>query len=326
MKRTVLVFLSILLLALSAVGCSAKSEYTRTEGYANKSDYADSYYAYGYAEEFEPEAAAEAAMPGEAAVRNDDFAMQSETQALENRKIIRNADVSVQTLTFDTFIEALNSAVSAAGGYIESSSISGRTIRNSEQLRTARFTLRVPADRLDAFLNTVSGLGNVTSQSTSLRDVTTNYVDSEKHLEALRAEQDALLEILRQATTVEDIITVQDRLTYVRYEIESYESILRTYDDQIDFSAVSLRVDEVERETPVEEETFGQEVSRRFRENLEDIGDGFKNFAAGFLGSAPTILITLLILGLIVLIIVLIIRTVRKNHRKKNDPSENKPE
>lgn len=325
MKRIVIILISALLLVGVAFGCASKSESPRAESYYNRNDYADSYYEYGGYAEYEPEAYAEEAKSGMGTVQSSE-PFSSTTQALENRKIIRNADVVAQTLAFDAFLEQLGNAVSSVGGYIESSSVSGRTIRNSEQLRTARFTIRVPADKLDAFLNTVSGLGNVTSQSTSLRDVTTSYVDSEKHLEALRVEQDALLEILAKAETVEDIITVQDRLTYVRYEIESYESILRTYDDQIDLSSVSLRVDEVERETPVEEESFGQEVSRRFSENLEDIGDGFKNFAAGFLGSAPTIIITLLILALIALIVVLIVRAIRKNNRKKNEPSEKKPE
>ncbi len=317
MKRTVLILLGVLLAVAAAFGCSSKSS-ERPESSAYKAGYTDSYYA-DYDMPAEP-AAEEAYYDGESKASNGirgDAGASDAAQALANRKIIRNADVTVQTLAFDAFVEALNNAVTAAGGYIESSSVGGRSIRSSEQLRNARFTIRIPADRLDAFLSDVAGLGNVTSQSTSLRDVTTNYVDSEKHLEALRTEQNALLEILAKATTVEDIITVQDRLTYVRYEIESYEGILRTYDDQVDLSTVSLRVDEVERETPVEEESFGDEVSRRFSESLEDVGDGFKRFAAGFLGSAPVIIVTLLILGLIALIVILIVRAVLKSAKKR---------
>ena len=77
-----------------------------------------------------------------------------------------------------------------------------------------------------------------------------NYVDTETHLAALRTEQESLMRILADAETVEDLIAVQSRLSEVRYEIESYESVLRTYDDQIAMSTVTLRVQEVERETP----------------------------------------------------------------------------
>ena len=177
--------------------------------------------------------------------------------------------------------------------------------------------IRIPADSLDAFLDTVDGLGNVTSMSTSMRDVTTNYVDSEKHLEALRTEQDARLEILKSATTVEDIITVQDRLSYVKYEIESYESILRSYDDQIDLSTVTLYLSEVERETVVEKETFGQEVGRRFKESLESVGDFFRDLGAWLFGNAPSIVVFLVFNGVIVLIIVLSIKGGIKRRAKR---------
>ena len=212
--------------------------------------------------------------------------------------------------------------IAAFSGYVESSSEGGRTYYNQSKLRTAYITVRIPASQLDAFLNTVDGLGNVISKSTGMRDVTTTYIDSEKHLEALRAEQEALLEILKSATTVEDIITVQDRLSYVRYEIESYESILRSYDDQIDYSSVNINISEVERETVVEPETFGQEVNRRFRESMEDVGMFFRDLSAWLIGNAPQIVVFLAFNGIIVLIIVLSIRGGIKRRAKRRAAKE----
>ncbi len=319
MKRIIPIAL-ILLLLCTAIGCASKSAAREDAYYSNS---AGQYYAdAAYEPEYEPEPA-----PMEAAYGFGEESKTSASQspALANRKIIRNADLTVETLQFDAFLNELASYVVSYGGYVESSSIGDRGYRNGQKLHYARYTLRVPADQLDAFLNTVSDLGNVTALNTGLRDVTTNYVDSEKHLESLRVEQEALLEILAKAQTVEDIITVQDRLTYVRYEIESYEAILRTYDDQIALSSVNLTVNEVERETPVEKETFGQEVSRRFNESLTDVGDSCKNFAAGFLGNSPVILMTVIILGVIVLVVVLIIKGIKKRYAKKNAKAQNNP-
>jgi hypothetical protein len=317
MKRIIPIAL-VLLLLCTAIGCSNKSAAREGDSYYANS--ASQYYADAeYEAAYEPEAPAEAAY----GFTNESKTSASQSPALSNRKIIRNADLTVETLQFDTFLEKLSASVGSFGGYVESSSLGDRGYRNGQQLHYARYTIRVPAEQLDAFLNTVSDLGNVTSLNTGLRDVTTNYVDSEKHLESLRVEQQALLEILAKAETVEDIITVQDRLTYVRYEIESYEAILRTYDDQIALSSVNLTVNEVERETPVEKETFGQEVSRRFNESLTDVGDSCKNFAAGFLGNSPIILVTVLILGLIVLVVVLIIKGTKKHYAKKRAKAQN---
>ena len=314
MKKIIPVALAILLLLCTAFGCSAKSA-----AQSPAMDYN------GYAE-YETDAAyapAAAEQKSEYGYTNDSASAPNPSQALANRKIIRNADMNVETLSFDAFLDELSGALSGFGGYIESSSIGNRGYRNGQQLRYAHYTIRVSADRLDEFLNAVSGLGNVTSVNTSLRDVTTNYVDSEKHLESLRVEQQALLEILAKAETVEDIITVQDRLTQVRYEIESYEAILRTYDDQIALSTVSLNINEVEKETPVEKETFGQEVSRRFKESLENVGEFFRNLGAWLFGSAPELIVILAFFGLQALIIVLIVKGAKRSARKRREKAQN---
>ena len=314
MKKIIPVALAILLLLCTAFGCSAKSA-----AQSPSMDYN------GYAE-YETDAAyapAAAEQKSEYGYTNDNASAPNPSQVLANRKIIRNADMNVETLSFDAFLDELSGALSGFGGYIESSSIGNRGYRNGQQLRYAHYTIRVSADRLDEFLNAVSGLGNVTSVNTSLRDVTTNYVDSEKHLESLRVEQQALLEILAKAETVEDIITVQDRLTQVRYEIESYEAILRTYDDQIALSTVSLNINEVEKETPVEKETFGQEVSRRFKESLENVGEFFRNLGAWLFGSAPELIVILAFFGLQALIIVLIVKGAKRSARKRREKAQN---
>lgn len=321
MKRIIPIAL-VLLLLCTAIGCSSKSAAREDSYYANSSSayYADTEAAYPMDEP--AEAPMEAAY-GYNGYANEAKTSASQSPALNNRKIIRNADLTVETLSFDAFLNELASSVGSFGGYVESSSIGDRGYRSGQKLRYARYTIRVPAEQLDAFLDAVSDLGNVTSINTGLRDVTTNYVDSEKHLESLRVEQQALLEILAKAETVEDIITVQDRLTYVRYEIESYEAILRTYDDQIALSSVNLTVNEVEKETPVEKETFGQEVSRRFNESLESVGNGFKSLAAWFLGNAPEIIVVLLFFGAQALIIVLIVKGAKKRAAKKRQKAQN---
>ena len=309
MKRASLIILSVLLLAATAFGCSAKQA-------APDANHSGGYYAAdaAYAEEsmYAPEPA-----EADSVSMSNRTEYQSQSPALENRKIIRNANVSVQTLEFDAFLEKLNEQVESLGGFVETSNIGGRTYYNQTKLRNAYLVVRVPAENLDALLAAVDGLGNVTNMNTGMRDVTTAYIDSEKHLESLRVEQEALLKILESATTVEDLITVQNRLSEVRYEIESYEAILRTYDDQIDLSTVEINLNEAERVTVTEPETFWQEVSRRFKDSMEDVGDNLKSFGAGVMGNAPHIVVFLVINGLIALIVVLIVRGSIKSAAKR---------
>ena len=76
-----------------------------------------------------------------------------------------------------------------------------------------------------------------------------NYVDVESHITALKTEQESLLKMLEQADTIETILAIQNQLTQVRYQLESYESQKRTYDNDLNYSAVYVYVQEVERES-----------------------------------------------------------------------------
>ena len=238
------------------------------------------------------------------------------TGAVAGRKIIKNGDLSIQTREFDQFLEDLNRSILSAGGYVESSSINGNSY-NKNRMRSADITARIPAENLDAFCDQVSDLGNVTYKNLYTRDVTLTYVDLESHVKALRTEQQTLMELLERAQSVEDIITIQSRLSDVLYEIESYESTLRTFDDQIAYSSVHLSIQEVQRETTVEKETAGQEIARRFKENWEDVKEGAARFGINFVSGLPVILVWVVFLGIVVLIVVLIVKGAPRRRAKR---------
>lgn len=308
MKRSVLIIAAVMLSMLMVLsGCSKAQNYSPVRKAA--------YDSYNESLNGEP-------MPAPA-----DNAPSSTVNSdpLINRKIIRNASLSIETLEFDKFVSAINEKVNALGGYVQSNVVRNRSSyyvsgsgKNRElYLRSAEMVFRIPAEKLDEFLSAADGLGNVTSRNETVSDVTESYVDVEARLKSLRTEYDTLLELLSRAENLEEIIMLQDRLTNVRYEIESYEARLRSYDSQIEFSTVSIDLTEVERETAVAEESFSEETSRRFRESLEDVGEGFRDFAAWFIGNLPHILVFLFFAVCIPLVIVLIIVGSVKRRRKR---------
>ncbi len=240
-----------------------------------------------------------------------------QAEALSGRKIIETAYLHVQTLEFDTFLGNLNRAVAEYGGYIETSDIGGRNYYNEKQLRYAYIVLRIPNEKLKAFKALVSDIGNVTSTSTNTEDVTLSYVDTESRLAAYRTEQQTLLSLLEKAEKMEDVLAIQSQLTQVRAEIESYESILRTFDNRINYSTVTIDLNEVERETAVVEETPGEEIARKFRESLEDVGEGFVDFGVWFIGNLPEIIVWIVILGGVTVVIVLICRGGKKRRERR---------
>jgi len=245
----------------------------------------------------------------------DDAAYESCSQ-----KLIKTVDMSVETTEFDELIAQLESKTEELGGYVESSETSGSS--GSAAGRWSYLIIRIPADSLDEFVSLVGENANVTYTSESTEDVTLTYVDMESHLTALRTEQESLLAMLEQADSVESIIAIQSQLTEVRYEIESYESQLRVYDNRVNYSTVYLSIDEVERETSAAAVTFGESVKTKFSDNVYRIGQGFKNFAIGFLGALPFIIVVVVIMAVIFVVCRIVLRRREKKIKQLLEKSE----
>lgn len=243
-----------------------------------------------------------------------------------NRKLIRTFDLDIQTKEFDEVIAGIQAKVQELGGYIEQSSIDSGSAYYSNYNRYSHMTVRIPSDKLDGFIQNVKDTANVTNISESADDITLKYVDVESRKLALETERDRLLELLEKAETVEDIITIESRLSEVRYELEAYTSTLRTYDNQVDYSTVHMNIREVDRETKVEPKTFWEEVTEEFGDSLYDMGRGFRNFGIWFLGSSPYLVLWALIIAVVVFVLRLFGKKKRLRKILKNQPAEFIPE
>ena len=199
----------------------------------------------------------------------------TEEVAATERKLIKNVSLDVETENYDSLIQTVESQVQQLGGYIESRYSNNRQYGNPDYYADNRYTsmtIRIPKEKLDTFLQTMGEESNIVSQSESVTDVTLQYVDLESHKKALVTEQDRLLELLEQAETVEDIMTIESRLSDVRYQIDSMESQLRTYDNQVDYSTVNLSIDEVEQYTPSPDISAGEKMKQGFTDSLKAVG------------------------------------------------------
>ena len=231
-----------------------------------------------------------------------DSSTSSEQSYYGSRKLIRTFELNVETLDFDDFIAAVKKEVSSVGGYIESSRVGGNSYNYSGN-RSADFICRVPSDKLDDFIYTVGGLGNVTYSYEDTKDITLSYVDTEARVKSLQTEYDQLLELLAEAENLDTIILLQQRLTEVRYQLESYKSQLRTYDNLVDYSTVNLSVYEVQRVTPAEAKTVWQRISNDFGDNIYDIYIDAENFFVWFVANIPYFIIWAVIIAAVLFII-----------------------
>ncbi len=253
---------------------------------------------------------------------------EAEQQAAEvetaEKKLIRNMDLYLETTGFDELQTVIEEKTEELGGYIEYSSVSGTADSGN---RYSYMTVRIPTDQLDVFADTLGSSAQVLSKSISVQDVTLSYSDLEAHIASLRTEQETLTEMLAQADSIDTIIAIQNELTNVRYQLESYESQMKILENQISYSTVSIDIQEVKTATVQEDDGFLTRLKDTFSRSIHSLGTGITDFIIFFLGN---ILIILLAAGLAVCVILLIRAVVRRfkkgkgktEKKKKDDSSE----
>ncbi len=324
-KKIVSIVLAVFVLALVLTGCGASSHSGKTDlAYPAEAAPMPAAPDYNYASDSSydydmPDSVSGGSIVGEL------------TEGLVNSntsfdKIIYTSDVELETLEFDQTITDLYDLIERNGAFIESSSISGtgyNTKYYGSVWRSARFSIRVPRENFAGMTGSLASIGNVTYSTTSADNITASFLDTESRLKAYRTEETSLLEMLEKAETVEDMITVQDRLSWVRYEIESLTSTLNNWQNEVDYSTINLNINEVKKytEEPVLPKTFGEEIREGFTSSVSWLKQALRDVIVFLASAAPVLVLPIIILlpaGIIALIIVLCVRGKKKKNRKQD--------
>ena len=181
----------------------------------------------------------------------------------QNAKLIRRAELEIQTEAFDTAAASLEALVEEAGGYFQSAQVEGGSLRDQNAARYGNYVIRLPEENFSAFLDQSGTLGYVVRRSESSENVSQAYYDTETRLAAQRTKQERLLALLAQADTMESIIELENALSETEYEIQSLTTDLEHYDDLIDYATVDLYLAEVLSlsQTPGETAGLGERMA-----------------------------------------------------------------
>lgn len=209
----------------------------------------------------------------------------------QDRKLIRTISMSAETEELETLLTALEEKITELGGYVENREVYNGSTYASHRYRHADLTIRIPADKVDSFVEHVSGVSNVVSSNENIEDVTLTYVDTESRVKALETERDRLLELMEQAQNMSELLEIEGRLTDVRYQLESVASQLKTLENQVSYATVHLNISEVQEYTPVAEKTTWQRIAEGFVDSLEGIWEGAVELFVWVLANSPYLVI-----------------------------------
>ena len=252
----------------------------------------------------EKPAARSLAAPPESAAANR--AQPPSAEALQ-RKIIYTATVNLVVERFDPIPELVQALVGRFDAYVARSQITG--LPGSP--RHGQWTLRVPADRYEAFLIAARELGEVQNVSSDSQDVTEEYYDVEAHARNKKQEETRLLELLSKATgKLDEVLTVEHELTRVRGEIEALEGRLRVLGSLTTMSTVNLDVNEIKGYVPEEAATYATRVRRAWNGSTTELVSTMQTLSVLLVALAPWI--GILLVPVLVVVFLLRIRRTRK--------------
>ncbi|MBR2577340.1 MAG: DUF4349 domain-containing protein [Erysipelotrichaceae bacterium] len=198
----------------------------------------------------------------------DGASLKSASSLTENKKLIVTGDLNMETMDLDPVLKELDANIEKYGGYVQNSSIS-----TSGSYRSYRATIRIPAEEYRNFLGNIESSGNVTYYHENTSDITDTYTDLDARMTSLKAEEERILEFYKEAETIEDLMSIESRLTDIRYEIDSISSRLKNYDLLVSYSTLNIYINETKAYT---------ETSVSFFKRLTNaFSNGWKNFISG---------------------------------------------
>ncbi len=164
-----------------------------------------------------------------------------------DRIVIKNASLSIVVDDPSTTMEKISQMAEDTGGFVVSSNLYKVSKEGGFEVPEGNLTIRVPAEVLDQTLTEIKSLvanpdEDVLSENISGEDVTREYTDLESRLRNLEDTEAQLKEILDQARTTEDVMTVFNQLTSVREQIEIIKGQIQYYDESARLSAISVSI------------------------------------------------------------------------------------
>ncbi len=256
----------------------------------------------------EPEAAFDVSVnddssdSGSSAPKADDIVLLEE-------KLVYYCDLNIETLDYAATIASIRENIAKYDGIIQSEveNDSSRNWYYSDYRKTggtmsSYLQVRIPSANYESFLSELNGAGRITSKSKSVDNISQEYYDTATQIEALQIQERNLLKMFDECETIEDMITVESRLSEIQYQLNALQTHRRYMDMDVAYSYVNINVTEVMEyhydEAPVRKNKFID----RLGNTIKATGKGFLAFLEGLLFLAIRLFPYIIIAGIVCLI------------------------
>ena len=232
--------------------------------------------------------------------------------SLTNDKLVYSCSIDMESMEYKETVDSIRDLIRSADAIIESESESDSDNRwyysnHTKTSGTMRLylTIRVPAAKYEGFVEDLCAIGKVLSKSQNVDNISRQYHDTQARIEALTKEEERLNSMIDLAETIEEMIYIEERLTEVEAQLNSYKTNLAAMDVDVAYSTVHLTLREVMVYTPEVQPTatFGERLVKTFRDSWESFTGFLEGFLFVIIYLLPFVILGAVIAGIIVFII-----------------------
>ncbi|MEO1376529.1 MAG: DUF4349 domain-containing protein [Cyanobacteria bacterium J06635_10] len=167
-----------------------------------------------------------------------DVAQVNESVPKRKPQLIKKARITVIVDSVDQSVDIVGQIINRQQGYLLS--LQQTQLDKSNSRSRATIQMRVPQDVLETTLNELAKLGTVQNRNISAEDVGEQIVDFQARLSNLRRTESNLQKIMDKSGSVKDILNVARELSNVRGEIERITAQLKSLQNQVAYSTITL--------------------------------------------------------------------------------------
>jgi hypothetical protein len=236
------------------------------------------------------------------------------------RKIIYIAQVELIVEDLPRGEEQLKSLIQEQKAYVAKSDMRG----SPGSPRSGSWTIRVPVDRFEAFMEAIAQVGELRHSRTDSDDITDRYYDLKAHLKNNEVEEEGLQKLyLEKSSTgkLDDLLAVRRELRNIRGDIEQQKGQLQRWDKETEYATVTVDMHDRKDYVPTTAPSFGTSISRTFSSSWESL----LAFGKGIVLVVVAVTPWLPVLGVLVLASWLGIRRTHKRSSSSNPPAQVMP-
>lgn len=185
----------------------------------------------------------------------------------DTSKIIYSGNISLNTEDYQYTFEKISSYAVELGGFVQDSGSNYASEQAGVQDNSGYLTLRVPSAKFSEAMTQIQTWGSPISANVSSTNISQQYQDVQAQLNNLKIEEGRLLEYLKQATNITDMLAIESELNRVRTEIDSLTSTIKNWDIEMAYSTIYVSL--------YEKRLSSTAVNSPFSEIFAKIGEGF---------------------------------------------------